>query len=181
MRLLDGLWQDADFVDLRVHAIVAERFLGPGLEQDLHAFVEAGAAFVHGDAEAGIFRRLVASADPEIEPPAAHDVDGCGLLGEPDGVMEGQDNDGGADADPLRAGGHPAGDDHQVSGDAVPLEVVLGQPDGVEAKLLGFLDLLELGPEDVFVVPAGWLLEEVKGAEFHEVSGVQVVGVRFAS
>ncbi len=95
--------------------------------------------------------------------------------------MEGQDNDGGADADPLRAGGHPAGDDHQVSGDAVPLEVVLGQPDGVGAQLLGFLDLLELGPEDVFVVPAGWLLEEVKGAEFHEVSGVQVVGVRFAS
>ncbi len=95
--------------------------------------------------------------------------------------MERQDDDGRADTDPLRASGHPACDDHQVRGDAVPLEVVLGQPDGVEAQLLGFLDLLELGPEDVFVVPDGWLLEEVERAELHEVSGIQVVGVRFAS
>ena len=81
--------------------------------------------------------------------------------------MEGQDDDRGADADALGARRDPAGDDHEVRGDAIPLEVMLGEPDAVEAERLGLLDLLELGAEDVFVTPAGGLLEEVEGAEFH--------------
>src|SRR5439155_13751034 len=96
-------------------------------------------------------------------------------------IVERQDNDGCADADALGPRGDPAGDDHEVRGDAVPLKVVLGQPDRVEAQLLRLLDLLQLGAEDVLVAPAGRLLKEVERAEFHRGVRCQVMGVSWRS
>ena len=59
----------------------------------------------------------------------------------------------------ARAGG--------IHREAVVDEVVLGEPDLVEAQLLRPLDLLELAADDVVVAVARRGLEEVEGAEAH--------------
>ena len=71
-------------------------------------------------------------------------VNGSGFLGHAQGVGQRQNLHGQAGADPLRAGGDGAGDDHggrQYS--ALRAEVVLGQPHGVETHRLGVGNLRE--------------------------------------
>src|SRR6266849_3721788 len=55
----------------------------------------------------------------------------------------------------------------RVHGQAVVDEVVLGQPDLVEAKLLRPLHLLELSMDDVLVGQAGSGLKEEERSEAH--------------
>jgi hypothetical protein len=52
---------------------------------------------------------------------------------------------------------------------AVLDEVVLGQPDAVEAQLLGPDHLLDLAADDIGVADRRGCLEEVVGAEAHRV------------
>ena len=81
--------------------------------------------------------------------------------------MEGQDGGGQPDADPARARGGGGGEARRVHREAVVDEVVLGQPDLVEAQLLRPLHLLELAVDDLGVGEAGRGLEEEEGPEAH--------------
>ena len=81
--------------------------------------------------------------------------------------MKGQDGRGEADANALGARGGGGGEGGGVDGEAVVDEVMLGEPDLVEAQLLRPLDLLELAADDVVVPVAGRSLEEIESAEAH--------------
>jgi hypothetical protein len=111
--------------------------------------------------------RAVAAPHPDVEPPLRDDVDQRHLLGQPDRIVEGQD--GGRQADPNSRSprGHRAGERGRVHREAVVDEVVLGEPDLVEAQLLRPHHLVELTVDDVRVPVARRGLQEEVGAEAH--------------
>jgi len=82
-------------------------------------------------------------------------------------MVKGQDGRGEADANAPGARGGGGGEGSGIDGEAVVDEVMLGEPDLVEAQLLRPLDLLELAADDVVVPVAGRSLEEIEGAEAH--------------
>ncbi len=82
-------------------------------------------------------------------------------------MMEGQDRRRQPDAYPPRPGGGDGGERAGVHREAVVDEVVLGQPDLVEAELLRPLHLLELAVHDLVVAEPRHGLEEVEGPEAH--------------
>ena len=70
------------------------------------------------------------------------------------------------------------GERARVDGEAVVDEVVLGQPDLVEAELLRPLHLLELAVHDLGVAEPGRGLEEEEGPEAH---GQLLIPARYSS
>jgi hypothetical protein len=58
------------------------------------------------------------------------------------GVVRGQDADPGADADLLRPSGYTGGKRNRRRHDAEAREVMFRQPDGIEPRRLGLLNLL---------------------------------------
>jgi hypothetical protein len=85
----------------------------------------------------------VALTETDIEPAVGDDVDGGEVLGQLHGMVEWKKEQVESDADALgdRGDGGRDGDDRgRVT---VVGEVVLGEPHGVEAELLGFPDELE--------------------------------------
>ena len=102
----------------------------------------------------------LATADSDVHPAATEHIQHGHLLGQHYQVVQREDDDGGAY--PYAAGSSgEVGAQHQGRrGKAVTSEVVLRQPDGLEAQLLGVLHLLQdllvgllralgLGPLDV--------------------------------
>ena len=119
------------------------------------------------DAEALELLDLVAKADAEIEPAVGEDVDGGGVLGDADGVVQREEQDPGADPDSCGQASNCGGDGQDGGRVAVVDEVVLGDPDVVVAELLGVDDfvedfVVELGPG---LAPLGWIAEVVDQAE----------------
>jgi len=88
-------------------------------------------------------------------------------LGEPDRVVERKDRGRQADAHVPRPHRGRRRQDRRRDGEAVVDEVVLGQPDAVEAELLGPHHLLDLPTDDVRVGDRRRCLEEVVGSEAH--------------
>ena len=82
--------------------------------------------------------------------------------------MEGQDGGGQADADPGGPRGHRAGERGRIHREAVVDEVVLGEPDLVEAQLFRPRHLVELARDDVGVPVARRRLQEEVGPEAHQ-------------
>jgi hypothetical protein len=168
VRLLHGLRDHAHVVDLEEAAVIAEALLGPGAHHDLHGLVEALAAFHLRDAIAAELRRPVSPPHPDVEPALRDDVHQRHLLGQPDRIVEGQDGGGQADPDLGSPRGHRAGEGGGVHREAVVDEVMLGEPDLVEAELLRPHHLVELARDDVGVPVPRWGLQEEIGPEAHQ-------------
>jgi hypothetical protein len=81
--------------------------------------------------------------------------------------LERQDRGRQPDAHAPGAGGGHRGQGGGIHGQTVVDEVMLGQPDLVEAELLRPLHLLELAVHDVFVAEPRHRLEEKERAEAH--------------
>src|SRR4029453_11327507 len=89
--------------------------------------------------------RGAAAPDAEVEAPAADVVDGGDILGDPQGLVQRVQVDGGADAQPPRAAGDgPGQNERRGEHRAGDVEVDLAQPDAVEAPGLGRVDHVEL-------------------------------------
>src|SRR5690606_39300233 len=100
----------------------------PGAADDLDAFFQQAGPVAQVPAEGLELRLPVALADAEVEPAAAEQGQGGGVLGEADGVVQRGDDQVGADLERLRAGGDRATDDERRRRVAVGHEVVLGEP-----------------------------------------------------
>ena len=167
MGLLERLRDHPDLGDRVVAALVREALQRPRADQDGEGLLEALAALDLGDAIALELDRAVAAPHADVEASPAQDIDHRELFGEPDRIVEGEDR--GGQADPHAPGPHGGGgrQDRRRDGEAVLDEVVLGQPEAVEAELLGPRHLLDLAPEDFGVSERRWGLEEIVGSEAH--------------
>jgi len=117
--------------------------LGPEPLHDGQLLLEAGAAFLEIDAVQRELVGLVADRDAEHEPAVGDHVQHRHILGQSHRVVEGGDDDVGAEHEPRGAGGeagqHGNGRGPVVVGDGV----VLLHPHRVEAQLLGPGDFLQ--------------------------------------
>ena len=110
---------------------------------------------------------LVAESDAEVEAAVGEDVDGGGVFGDPDCIVQRQQQDPGADPDASGQAGDGGGDGQDGGCVAVVDEVMFGDPDVVVAELLGVDDFIEnlvveLGPG---LSPLGRIAEVVDQAE----------------
>ena len=115
------------------------------------------AAGVDVDADAVEFLLLVAGTDAEVDTAVADDVQHGDFLGDEDGVVQGQDDYGGADADVLGASGDGAEERPDAGEQAVAGKAMLAKPGFIEAGLVGEGDLLQgivegLGRREVLVI-----------------------------
>ena len=83
---------------------------------DFERLVHDAGAVSAVDAEAVEFLDLVAEADAQIEASVGEDVDGGGVLGDADRVVEGEEEDPGADADSGGESGDGGGDGQDGGG-----------------------------------------------------------------
>ena len=110
MGLLQRLGQDPQVVHVGEFAVISQPFFGPGFADDIDCLIEPFAALVDVHADAVELLALVAGADPQIEPPTTDVVNhGC-FFGHQDGIVQGQHDHGGADADALGPAGDHAGE-----------------------------------------------------------------------
>ena len=128
--------------DRVVLALVRERFLAERFQDDLHLLLEelaVGLGVQHRVAEGLDLPRVVAASDAEDEPALREDVGGGVVLGEPERMPGGDDVEGAADLDALRAMGEVHGQHRDIGDALVPfvLEVVLGEPQGLIAQGVG--------------------------------------------
>ena len=129
-------------------ALVAERLPRPRLPDDLERLAKAGLALAIGHAIGIVRAHHAAAADPELEATLADVIDGRDLFGDAQGMVQGEDLDGGADVEPAgasrdRAGHLQRGGDHRASRG----EVDLPEPHAVDAPRLGPVGHLEDVPE----------------------------------
>src|SRR5208282_6477905 len=116
--------------------------LRPRLLDDVEGFEKPLAAFRIRHAIGHVAARVAAAADSEQQAAVADLVDGGGLFGEAQRVVQWQDLDPGADLDAFGAGGNRAGDGHRRAHyRAAGLLVNLGEPDRVEPPPVRGLDL----------------------------------------
>lgn len=97
-------------------------------------------------------RAVGAAPDAEFDPAAAEQVGQGGVLGDPERVVQRQRRHRGTEPDPVGPCGH-CGEVDERGGDdaALRTQVVLGDPEGVEAEVLGDHGEPEVFAED----PAG--------------------------
>jgi len=111
-----------------VSAIVAEEILGEGTVEDVAELLGHLEIGVDVDTEALELIGLVAGADAKHQAPVRQRVGGGDLGREPGRVVERQDDDRGAEPDPLGNRG-AVRDHHQWRGaQAIVREMVLGEP-----------------------------------------------------
>ncbi len=93
-----------DVVQFVVAAVEREWLASEGAQEDLGGLVEAEPSFLAGDPEGAVGGVIHASArEAEVEAPAAQRVDGGGVGGDVERMMERQDPSGQAYADALRS------------------------------------------------------------------------------
>src|SRR5712692_1475010 len=97
MRALERLRQHAHRRHLVEFALELHPILAPRPSDNLVRLVEPFARMGHRDPEALELLRLIAAAEPELEPAAGEDVDLRPFLRDPDRVLEGGDDHGGTD------------------------------------------------------------------------------------
>jgi hypothetical protein len=145
VRLLQRLRDDAARRDLHELAVEREGLLGPHARDDLERLLPHRARALGVDLEAGLLV-LARPSGTELEAAVAQDVERRRPLGNPDRVVElvRQERHAVPEADALGALRQRA--QEHLGGRAVRelgQEVVLDEPHGVEAELVGELDLLE--------------------------------------
>ncbi len=118
---------------------MAEACLGPGPDQDLLGLVEARLRLMVVDAKALIIIDVVggAAAEADDEPALEDVVEHRQLLGEPDRVVQRHLQDREADFAVPGGGGERASKGDRVGIGADAVEMMLGQPDRVDAQFVG--------------------------------------------
>src|SRR6185437_11367808 len=136
-------------------ALVDEGLLGPGAHQHLERLRAPLAAVVAAQAVAHELVLVVegAAAHAHVESAPAQVVEESQLDGQPHRVPQGELDHREADPHAGGAGGERARERDGVAVDGLPGEVVLGEPDRVEAQGLRGAGLLELlGDRDVIAL-----------------------------
>ena len=163
MRLLQRFGDDVARRHLDVLAIEsAERLLDHAADRDLEGLLPLGPLVGGIDVESTEFTDGGRFPGAELDPAVGEQVEGGDAFGDPGGVIDHgrQVHDAESQPDVLGPLAGRGQEDFRCRRVAVLLEeVVLGQPDGGEARLVGGLDLVEaLLQQDVFVVgrPGPW-------------------------
>jgi len=142
MRGLQGLGDDGQVAGAEVLPLERELFLRPRLGDEVERFLEALAAFVLRDAVAVVVHRRGAAAGPELEATVAEEVGDGGLFGNLHGIVQGQQRDRRAQADPRRALRRRRQHHERIGENRErAAEVELAEPHRVEAQHVPELDL----------------------------------------
>jgi len=168
MRLLERLGQDLDVVEVHEAAVEAGALLPPGRQHRLEVLAELRVAVLGRDAEDLVLARIEAAPCAPVHAPAREHVEQRHLLGDAQRVSERGQGHRGADAQAPRARRHVRPHQVHVRADAVAGEVVLREPDRVEARALHDVDprqraLVHARERHLAVGPA----EELQRAELH--------------
>lgn len=142
-RLLDGLWREPGVCYLIVFTLVSERLAFPEAAYNLEPLVATAAALLSRYSVALELFDLIAVSYAQLKAAPRDYIYRCAVLGNPYGIVKRHEHDGRADADRLRPRGYGGRDRHNGRGEAVVVEVVLLEPDVVEAVLLGPCDLIQ--------------------------------------
>ena len=141
MRLAYRPRQHAHVAELEVLSLETESLSGPRLLENLDRLQRTAESLRARHAEALELLGAVAEPNPEPKPAARDYVDeGC-VLGQLQRMPKRREQDVGADADSRRARGDSGSGGHQRGQIAVVGEVMFGEPNGIEAELLGRLNL----------------------------------------
>ena len=114
---------------------------GPGQAHHFELFFEECPALVLVDVEAAELQRLIATAQADFQAAVGQQVGDGDVFGQSQRVPERGDDDGLTKAHAGRTGARSRDEQQRIRGIAVVREVVLGDPDGVEAKLIGERDM----------------------------------------
>jgi hypothetical protein len=129
-------------------AVEIERLARPGAADQRDALFDEARTVPQLAAELAKLERAVAATDTEVEAPARQQRQRGRVLRDPDRIVQRQDHQVGSDAHAPRARAHRPRDHERRGRVAVVAEVMLRQPDRVEAEPLGLDDLVEdLGVE----------------------------------
>src|SRR6185437_10246161 len=120
-------------------ALMGELAAGPGLEHDRLGLLEAvlGLAVVETEALVVVYVERAAAAEPDDQLALQHLVEEGDLLGETDRVVQRGLHDREADPGMLQRSREHAGDPDRIGIDGDAVEMVLGQPDDVDAERIG--------------------------------------------
>ena len=143
-RALHRFGGDRDIVEPVMPAVMGDRPVGrPETADHLHPFFEYFLIVLERDVQRQILAPVVTAAGGEIDAAAGEQVQRRPLLGDPDRMMQRQDRDGGRKADAFR----PSRDigEHQIGAGkhAQCAEMMLADPRGVKADLIGINRLVE--------------------------------------
>src|SRR5580704_8599848 len=141
MRLAYRPRQHAHVAELEILSLETESLCGPRLLENLDRLQCAAKSLRAGYAEALEFLGAVAEPNPEPKPAARDRVDeGC-VLGQLQRMPKRREQDVGADANSRRSRCDSGSGGRQRGQIAVVGEVMFGEPNGIEAELLGRLNL----------------------------------------
>ena len=139
MRLLHRAGPDGRELSVKILAVEAHVFAGPGQLEELFRLVNAVGLLDHVGAETGVLERVVArpTADPDDQPAVAEVVDQRGLDGGLYGLVEGHLDDRDPQGDPLGFHGDRRSKDDGVGVGNFAGKVMFGEPDRVVTELFG--------------------------------------------
>ena len=145
---------------------------GPGFDQDLLRLQQPRLRLLRGNPIATVFIEIIRCATTKADDHASltEVVDEGDLLGQPDRVMQGHLGHRKADANPPGAGGDGRGKGQRIDIGAAAIEVVLRQPEDVEAQGITELGLTERLVDDDTVSIRELALREEKITELHGIS-----------
>src|SRR5208282_1394177 len=143
MRLSYGPRKHAHVAELEILAVETESLAAPRKLENLDGLERAAESLRAWHAEALELLGPVAQANSQPEPAARDYIDERGVLGELERMIKRRQQDEGADGDAGGARRDGSRRGHQRGQIAVVGEMMLGEPDGIEAELLGGLNLRE--------------------------------------
>jgi hypothetical protein len=147
-----------------------ERRARPRAREQLDALLHPRSRVVAVGLEGLVVLQRAAASDPDVEPAAAHHVQHGELFGEIHRMMEREERDAHAEAEPRGARGEEGGEHRRGRAEPVVVEVMLGDPHRVIAQPLRGQHLLEIGGIDGVLAPGFVALHEVEEPEVHAAS-----------
>src|SRR5258708_3748152 len=141
MRLADGPRQHAHVPELEILAVKTESLASPRELENLNCLERAAESLCTRDAEAVELLSTVAETNSKAKPPARYYIDERRVLSQLQRMVERRQQNIGADGDAGGARCDSRSRGHQRGQVAVVGEMMLGEPDGIEAELLGSLNL----------------------------------------
>src|ERR1700722_2667029 len=139
MRLTYWTRQHAYVSEVEILSFETESFTGPRSLENLDGFERTAESLCARDAEAFEFLGTVAETNPETQPAARDYTDEPRALGQLQRMIERRQQNVGADGDAGRSRRDSRSRRHQRGQVTVVGEMMLGEPDGIEAEPLGRL------------------------------------------
>jgi len=115
---------------------------------------------------------LVTAPEADVEAPAGEHVESRDLLGDDEGMVQGNDDHGGADAQPRRLRRDVGRELERAREVAVGREVMLRQPHVAESEGLRRLRLLDAARVNLLRGARGGRLHQQKGSNVHDCSSL---------